>query len=88
MCIHICLNLPPRSHIDPFHFGKKSDFQLATEKSTALGIPFSVTEMELHQDIFIKLFSLRLADTAQIHLANDIGIPPQKTNTGRNYSPK
>ena len=21
-CIHFCLNLPPRSHIDPFHFGK------------------------------------------------------------------
>ena len=44
--------------------------------------------MELQQDIFIKLFSLRLADTAQIHLADDIGIPPQKINTGRNYSPK
>ena len=35
-----------------------------------------------------KIFSLRLANTAQIHLADDIGIPPQKTNTGRNYSPK
>ena len=70
----------PRFHIDPFHFEKKSGFQLATEKSTALWIPFLITGMELYEVIFRKPLSLRLAGTAQIHLADDIGIPPQKTN--------
>ena len=62
---------------------KKCGFRLATEKSTTLWIPFLITGMELYQDIFIKSFSLCLADATQIHLADDIGIPLQKTNTGQ-----
>ena len=39
--------------------------------------------MELYEVIFRKPLSLRLAGTAQIHLADDIGIPAQKINTGQ-----
>ena len=55
----LCLNLPPRSHIDP------SYFWLVTEQNTVLRIPFFSTGMELYQDIFMKCLNLHSVDTAQ-----------------------
>ena len=54
-CIRFCLNLPPRSHIDPSHLRKIN------------WPPFLSIGKELCWDIFRKCLSLHSADTAQDH---------------------
>ena len=65
--ILFCLNLPPRSQIDPSHFRNVTGFRSVAELNTVLRILFLSAGMGLYQDIFMKYLSLHFADIAQDH---------------------
>ena len=70
-CIRVCLNLPPRSHIDSLHFRKinwlpvsdRVEYCIANAISECIGS----TGMELNQDIPMKCLLIHSADIAQDH---------------------
>ena len=64
-CIPFCLNLPPRSHIDPWHFRKIN--WLPTSDTVEYCIASAVLSigMELYQDIFMKYLNHHSADITQ-----------------------
>ena len=66
-CTGFCLNLPPRSHIDPSQFRKINCLPVNGRVDTVLSILSLSTRMELYHDIFMKCLSLHPVDIAQHH---------------------
>ena len=81
-CIRFCLNLPPRSHIDPSHFGK-INWLLASDKvkycmaNTIFMCWHGIVPVYIHK--IFKSWLCRYNRRSQIAL----DIPLRKTNTGR-----
>ena len=93
--IRFSLNLPPRSHIDPSHFGKINWLPAVAKQNTVLRLPFLRTGMELYQDIFMKCFSLHCAGIVQDHRRHWTYLCGKKiqgtkvySSQGQKYGPK
>ena len=66
-CIHFCLNLPPRSHIDPSHFRKINWLAISDRVEFCTANTFFKYHCGLYQDIFMKFLSPHSADKTQDH---------------------
>ena len=86
-CIGFCLNLPPRSHIDPSQFRKINCLPVNDRVDTVLPILSLSTRMELYHDIFMKCLSLHPVDIAQHHSWHWTHLCGKKIQGQKAYAP-
>ena len=66
-CIHFCLNLPPKSHINPSQFRKINWLPVSNRVEYCIANTVFKYWNGLYWDVFMKCLSLHSADMAQDH---------------------